>query len=461
MFFSRRHFLTSAATATAAWYLPPEQTNAATYLDRARRKSDRIKITDIESHEIYIPWHAFNRQELFRYHGHRLRARSIILLRTNVGLTGVGETWSGPFRVTDEQKKRYIGSSPMDFLGLRKDLPFNMAIYDLVGKYLEIPAWKLLGEQVRNQIPVAAWTCSLRPEMMAQEVTHAASLGYRWLKYHVDQVQNVTDQARAMQAVAPEGFKIHLDLNMNGVLQDIEPVLDALKPYSVIGRIEDPIRSDRPQDWKYLCQKYHWPILSHHAPVDFMVRGNADGHMAGHAPVGSAITVAGIADHVKKPFMLQQCGGYINQAFLAHEASVFRMATIDHVNLAELWVDDVVKETMPIDEGAIDVPRGPGLGVTVDEAKLQELARIPKPEYEPFLVKIMYEKGPVILARHNANVGNHVDDMRFLDRLLGDSIPGPRPGYMNQVRTEWMEPDDPMFNKAWQATRDRKFVVVN
>ena len=167
MFFSRRHFLTSAATATAAWYLPPEQTNAATYLDRARRKSDRIKITDIESHEIYIPWHAFNRQELFRYHGYRLRARSIILLRTNVGLTGVGETWSGPFRVTDEQKKRYIGSSPMDFLGLRKDLPFNMAIYDLVGKYLEIPAWKLLGEQVRNQIPVAAWTCSLRPEMKA------------------------------------------------------------------------------------------------------------------------------------------------------------------------------------------------------------------------------------------------------------------------------------------------------
>ena len=117
MFFSRRHFLTSAATTTAAWYLSPEQTSAATYLDRARRKSDRIKITDIESHEIYIPWHAFNRQELFRYHGHRLRARSIILLRTNVGLTGVGETWSGPFRVTDEQKKRYIGSSPMDFLG--------------------------------------------------------------------------------------------------------------------------------------------------------------------------------------------------------------------------------------------------------------------------------------------------------------------------------------------------------
>ena len=457
---TRRQFFTSTTALAAGLCLPATQTSAAPLLRKARHKANRIKITDIESHVIFIPWHQFNRQDLFRYHGHQLRSRTIIVLRTNIGIAGIGESW-GKYKVTDEHKKRYIGASPMDFLGFHKDLPFNMAVYDLVGQYLDVPIWKLLGQQVRDRIPVAAWTCSLRPEMMAKEIKQAASLGYRWMKYHVDQLQNVADQARAMQEVAPDGFKVHLDFNMNSSLEFIEPVLDELKSFPVIGRVEDPIQSDRPRDWQYLCEKYHWPILSHHAPIDFMVKGYADGHMIGHAPIGKAITKAGIAEYVGKPIMLQQCGGYINQAFLAHEASVFRMATLDHVNLAELWDDHVVNEPMPIKDGAIDVPDRPGLGVTLDEKKLREFKQIPQPQYEPFLVRVKYQNGPVIIARHDANQQGHTDSMRFLARLIGNDVPGPRPGYNNKVHTEWIDPDDPGFGKLWDATKDRKWVVVD
>ena len=133
------------------------------------------------------------------------------------------------------------------------------------------------------------------------------------------------------------------------------------------------------------------------------------------------------------------------------------MATMDHVNLAELWNESVTNERMPIRNGAIDVPEGPGLGVTVNIEKLRHLAQAPRPQYKPFLVKIMYQNGPTIIARHNPDVGSHVG---FLKRLLGNRIPGPTPGYINHVRTEWWDDvDEPAFQKAWKETENREYIL--
>jgi len=457
--YDRRTFLMSLAAISGAGLLAPRAASAK-WLSRARSSRDKLKISGIERYELYLPYHEFNGSSLSRYHGYRIQATTVILVKTNLGLVGAGESW-GVYDVTDEHRIKYLGSSPFDWIGARSDLPFNMAMYDLMGKYLDIPAWKLIGEQVRKRIPVSAWTASQSPEMMAQEVEQAAGLGYTWLKYHVDEVQNVVDQTVAMQVVAPPGFKIHYDFNMNSKRESIEPVLDALKPFPIVGRIEDPIDTSKPANWKHFCDKYDWPMVAHHAPLDFIVNGSADGFMAGHASVGQAIKVAGVAEQLGKPIMLQQAGSYINQAFLAHEASVFPTATMDHVNLAELWTEHVTNEAMPIHNGTIEVPDGPGLGVTVDTEKLEQLAQAPRPKYEPFLVKIMYKNGPTIIARHNADLSGHTDDMRFLKRLLGEPIPGPTPGYSNRVRTEWWaDADDPAFQKAWKATENQKYFVM-
>ena len=458
--YHRRRFLKGVAGTGAA--LLCTQLGRNPWLIAAERVRDRIRITDIESHTFYLPYHDFNATDLLRYHGHRLQANTVLLVKTNVGLVGAGQSW-GIYNVTDEQRKKYVGTSPFDWLAARADLPFNMAMYDLMGKFLDIPAWKLIGEKVRDRIPVSAWTASFSPEKMAKEVQHAASLGYKWLKYHIDETQNVIDQTRAMQAVAPADFRIHFDFNVNSHRAAIEPVLDALCEFPIVGRVEDPISTAKPEDWQYFCDKYEFPIVAHHAPLNFIVNGAADGFMAGHAPVGQAIKVAGIAEHVNKPIMLQQAGTYINQAFLAHEACVFPTAIMDQVNLAELWSDHVTMETMPIQDSSIAVPDGPGLGVNVDMEKLKEVVRRPRPKQKPFLVRLVYERGPTIVARHNPAMEGHTDDMRLLARLLGQdsNLPGPTPGYMNPVRTDWWDDtDDPAWQKAWKATAQKKYVLL-
>ena len=456
----RRVFLKSVAGAGAAFVASQVCRNR--WLAAAERARDKIRITGIERYEIYLPFHDFNATDLFRYHGGQIQANTVLLVKTDVGLVGVGQSW-GVYDVTDEQKSKYIGTSPFDWLSARSDLPLNMAMYDLMGQFLEIPAWKLIGDQIRDRIPVSAWTASFAPRLMAREVIHAASLGYKWLKYHIDETQNVVEQTRAMQAVAPADFRVHYDFNVNSDRESIEPVLDALAEFPIVGRVEDPISTAIPEDWRYFCDKYEFPIVAHHAPVSFILNGQADGYMAGHAPIGQAIQVSGVAEQVSKPLMLQQAGTYINQAFQAHEAAVFPTATMDQVNLAELWKEHVTNEEMPIEDGSIAVPSGPGLGVTVDVEKLKHLSHRPRPQYRPFLVRIEYKHGPTIIARHNPDISGHTDDMRLLRRLLGSdrNLPGPTPGYMNDVRTEWWDDtDDPAWQKAWDAVENRKYILA-
>ena len=163
--------------------------------------------------------------------------------------------------------------------------------------------------------------------------------------------------------MAPPGFKVHYDFNADSNLEAVEPVLKELEKFSVAGRIEDPIRAIDHEGYRILREGCSIPILIHHGPADtFMRHGLTDGFMAGHAPVGLAAKLAGMAESANTPFMLQQCGGTINQAFLAHEAAVSRLAHPGHVSLCHLWKEDVTVETMPVVNGSVQVLGKPGLG---------------------------------------------------------------------------------------------------
>ena len=283
--------------------------------------------------------------------------------------------------------------------------------------------------------------------------------GYRWLKFHVDEVQNVIEQTIAMQDVAPEGFRVHYDFNGNSTYEKIHPLIKKLEKFPIAGRIEDPIVTMDRSGWRRLRAQTKLPLLVHHGPADFMIDGLCDGLMAGHAPIGAAAKTAAVAEATELPMMLQQCGGTINQSFLAQEAAVFKMATIDHVNLAHLWTDDVTVERMPVVDGHVTVLEEPGLGLTIDKKKLKQYARKRTPAQKPFLVRIRYQGGPTILCRHDPKPGSQ-DNLRLLERLLGKPIPGPTPGYDNDVVTDfWDDWDSPEFQRRWKEAATGPLVI--
>ncbi len=451
----RRDFLSSLAMGAAGMsLLHVDPRNRACAEQRRSQDRGANRITAIERHEICIPYREFNAERLFRYHGVKLQLRTIFVAKTESGAEGIGEAWGAGWPKDDDLKK-YIGSTPFDWIGSEVDLPINMAIYDLIGKLIGQPAWKLIGPQVRKRVPVAAWTVSLQPKWMAVEVRRAAAAGYRWLKYHVDELQNVVDQTAAIQRVAPDGFRMHYDFNANSTMKAMAPVLRELNRFPVVGRLEDPINPVDRDGYRKLRELMRPEVLIHHGPTDMMSDQLVDGLMAGHAAVGAAAKIAALAEHHKTPIMLQNAGGDINQAFLAHQASVYRMATIDHVNLAHLWSDDVVGKRTVVEKGGVAVPRGPGLGVKLDREKLTKYEQAPRPEYSPFLIRIRYEGGPTIYARHNPDLPGSTDNMRLLQRLLKqkENLPGPTPGYGNRVASAFLDKENfGEFESYWRRT---------
>ncbi len=413
---------------------------------RAASDQSRMKITAVEVHEILTPFHRYHANNLFRYHGLGVQLRTIYIVKTDIGLEGYGESW-GP--APKDSFSRYVGSSPVDWIGSAVDLPMNMAMYDLMGKLLGVPAWKLIGPKVRSWIPVGGWTASQPPEAMAEEVRMLSQRGYRWMKYHVDVLQNAIDQTEAMQKVAPKGFKIHYDFNGNSNVDAVYPVLRELERFSIAGRFEDPIHSSDHAGYRTLRGKCRIPIVVHHAPHDFfMINHLCEGIMAGHAPIGYAMRMAAIAESTNTPFMLQQCGGVINQAFLAQEAAVFKMATIEHVSLCHLWEDDVTVERMPVVGGSVEASNKPGLGVTIDRAKLDRYTKAARPKQSRFLVRVRYSQGPTVYFRFNPDAPG-----ANLRQLHPPHVPGPNPGYGNPVVSDfWDEEGSPAFEAMWKRT---------
>ena len=195
-----------------------------------------MKVTEIEVHPItleYVDWIAY---QLTHFYGPI--TRTVYVVHTDNGLVGLGESGSPePQEVIDG----YIGTNPFDWVGDEISLGLGTAMYDLMGQYAGVPVYKLFGQKYRSWVPVGSWTVSTHPHLMAETVEQYAAQGYTWLKYHLSPFENVMDQTEAMQAVAPEGFKIHYDFTMHGTDDHMPELLAKLEEYPIAGCFEDPL----------------------------------------------------------------------------------------------------------------------------------------------------------------------------------------------------------------------------
>ena len=407
-----------------------------------------MKITDVEIHQICPPFGEWCRDTLVRYQGPDYRIRTVFVIKTDNGLEGLGEM-AGPNRGgLDDWIKKLIGTNPCDWL-VHSQLPCWLApgIYDLVGKFNDVPAYKLFGTKVRNRVPVAAWTVSQTPAKMAETVQSVASMGYTWLKYHTGHFHNAVAQTAAMQEVAPPGFKVHYDLNFDSTVEDMVGLARELEKFPIVGTLEDALRMHDFEGYKVLRQKTHLPLYYHHMILQGREAqwGLNEGYMLGHAPVGMVMQRAGLFDTMNSPFMMQNVGGNIMRSFVTHMAAVFTMATKAHNSDCEIWDEDVVTPVLKVEAGTVRVPEAPGLGVTLDRDALERW-KAAKPEPLPrALARITYEGMPPIYARLPVST---LSDRRGTGPSFLD---GHGPGYNRPVDQDYWDDDgSKAFARAWE-----------
>ena len=407
-----------------------------------------MKITEIEIHKIHPPLQAWNRNALKLYRGATADTRTIVVLHTDTGLQGLGEIgWPTDDEALKLELEQLRGTNPCRWLAHSSlQIGIAPAIYDLVAQANDVPVYQLFGQLMRSWVPVAYWTVSQTPAKMADEVQHAVAQGYTWLKYHTHHFHNVIDQTRAMQEMAPPGFKIHYDMNFDNTVEHILGVAGDLCQFPIAGLIEDPLRNFDLDGYKHLRQKCPLPIVFHHLPLGGReaLMGLADGYMLGHAAVGHVIRRAGLFEAANVPFMMQNSGGNITRAFVVHMAAAFDRATLHHVTLSHLWEEDVVRPAFEVIGGQVAVPEKPGLGMTLDRDGLERLkAAMPEPAPKA-LIRIQCEKGPNTFARPPLARHPH---------LQPNMVPTAGEGYDLRVDQDyWFDDGSKEFNELWALT---------
>ncbi len=290
--------------------------------------------------------------------------------------------------------RTWEGRSAMQALRSCADTGVQMACYDAVGKALGEPAHVLMGSQVRSRVPFAYWTIDLPPQNLADQVCHAATLGYRVYKFKCRPWWDPVEQMEAAQAVAPEGFKLWLDFN--GHLKEARlalPILKRLQEFTCVGGFESPIPQRDIEGYQTLRSRLDLPIAAHYAAgachvvsepgwdsgfsgPGQLAAGSADGYVLGGSDVDRVRATAAVLNEHRRPFWIQTVGTALRAAWVSHLASTCAMAQLSSLAAHDLWERDVAKGPT-VRSGYADVPTTPGLGVDVDVEAVAELAAQP------------------------------------------------------------------------------------
>ena len=330
-----------------------------------------MKVTNIDVIPITIPLSKRYDNEAGRLRMYDIDQHTAVRVTADNGIVGYGSQEEGR-AIDDVQIDAIVDHSPFDFLHNNFSTALGMALYDAMGKYIGVPAYKLMGQKVRDAVPVGAWTRPCAPDVFAGEVKRAAVQGYRIFKMHSDPRYDIIEQTQAAQDVAPPGFRLHWDLNHSRTPGVIGPIIAQLEKFPVVGFIEDPLPWSDVEGWRQLRAKTRLPLIMHVPQLGGMpevIHGCADIYMTGGG-IGRVLEEGFAYGKANVQVLIQQSGSGLMRALSLHEAAVLPTATAHLMTLDDQFDEDIVTQRIPVTGGFCQVPESPGLGLEVDEGAL-------------------------------------------------------------------------------------------
>jgi muconate cycloisomerase len=347
----------------------------------------------------------------------------IAKVKTDEGIIGLGEAaatkeWGG-----DHMK--YFGESPQTIMHMVNDhlIPYiagedpfaierihtlmdrcvkghsyakatiDMALYDIMGKALGVPVYQLLGGCYRREVPLCHSIGIMPVEKAVAEAVDTIKDGIKIVKLKVgfdpkadvervkavrkaigDEVKLTIDgnQGYPSPKVAIRGIK---ELEESDLLYAEQPVEGLVAMAEVAAAVDTPIMADEsawtPQDVLQIFQMKAADLIS--------IYVTKPGGLFRAKQVVAVAEAAGLGCNVNGSGEF----GVGNAANIHLVAStkvvthgVFPVTTVkgkEQTRLASMhYLDDIVKEPFKFKDGCLIVPDAPGLGVELDEEKVEK-----------------------------------------------------------------------------------------
>jgi L-alanine-DL-glutamate epimerase-like enolase superfamily enzyme len=268
-----------------------------------------------------------------------------------------------------------VGKDPLDLDPEAYAPGLMKAIYDLQGKALGWPIYRLLGRKVRDKVPTAYWTASVAsPEDTAAEAVVAAKRGFKTYKWHTSRESDTVERVKAIHEAVGDKLALRIDRGAGWTFPETVKIARQLSDYN-IEVFEDPLPRRDPHDpsaYRLLRTKIDIPVAWHAGSVQeifLAAKNDAIDYLCTGGPPSVLHAISAITEAAGICMWLQTIGvggGGIGGAFAAHVGAVVRNAVLPSDNLHFLREDDLVKPHFEINDGFAEVPEGPGIGVELN-----------------------------------------------------------------------------------------------
>ena len=113
-----------------------------------------MKIAHIEQIPIAMPLAKRYDNHAGRMRMHDMDQHLVVKVHGDNGLVGYGDYEDNPRPVPQAEIDALIGTNPFDYLLNNFHMALGMALYDLMGKHVGVPAYKLMGKKCATPSPV-------------------------------------------------------------------------------------------------------------------------------------------------------------------------------------------------------------------------------------------------------------------------------------------------------------------
>src|SRR5216684_504357 len=368
-----------------------------------------MKITRVETIPVKVP---IRPEFLIRGSLGMHTESPFLLLRvhTDDDLTGLGEVsctpvWSGEDQLTaahiiaDFLEPAVMGEDPRDIERLTAKMrravagnPFTksgmeMALWDILGKSAGLPVYRLLGGKVRETVPIKMSVSGLDPAAAAKLAEWAMSQGLRALKVKVG-IEPEGDIARVKAVRAAIGPAVRMGVDANGgwsprvAIQTIRRLVDECGIYFA----EQPVA---PLDVQWMAdvrRNVPVPVMADESCYTLqdamaLVRAGAADILSVYVGKGGGIGPA------RKIAAVAEAAGIVctvgsNLELGVASAAMIHLAMSTPGIAAEAfpcdilapfyYEEDILAEPLQIIAGEARPLENPGLGVELDEAKVEK-----------------------------------------------------------------------------------------
>ena len=367
-----------------------------------------MKITGVETIPIRVPLKPEFAIRSGRGGAHTVSPFLLVKVHTDEGVVGLGEVsctprWSGEDQVTGAHlihaylEPLLIGEEPTEVeeLGATFRLAFagnyftkaavEMALWDIAGKAEGLPLCEMLGGKVREFVPTKWSVSGVEPEKAADIARWAVVQGFKAMKVKVG-IEPDGDLARVKavrEAVGPD-IKLGVDANGGWSAAAAITTIKQLCEFG-IGFAEQPVAPEQPAQLAEVRRAVSVPVIA-----DESVFTLKDARVLAALEAADVLSIyvgkaGGIAEAMKIAHFAQsrnlKCTVGSNLELGVGSAAMVHFALASRGVAAEefpcdiigplFYEDDVVREPLAIKPGEARANDKPGLGVELDDEKVE------------------------------------------------------------------------------------------